>query len=102
MVPVTWYRGDRNGCIRLSHTGDELPIEALQRFLGRWFETDSAGKDTVIKLAQEEGTVGFLMPDLSKNILFPYILSGKVMPKKTFSIGRAEEKRYYLEGRRIK
>ena len=85
----------------------ELPIAALQRFLDHWIESNTGsidyihGKETVRKLAQRPNTVGFLLPDMDKNMLFPYILSGKVMPKKTFSIGRAEEKRYYLEGRKI-
>lgn len=107
-VPVTWICGEREGIARLKIAEGELPIEALQRFLDRWIETDNGtidyihGADTVRKLAQEPGTIGFLLPDLDKSILFPYVLSGKVMPKKTFSIGHAEEKRYYLEGRRIR
>lgn len=107
-IPITWIHGDREGCVNLAAEAGELPVEALQRFLDRWMETNNGsvdyihGKETVRKLAQEQGTVGFLLPELDKSILFPYILSGKVMPKKTFSIGHAEEKRYYLEGRKIK
>jgi len=107
-VPVTWICGKREGCVRLTVAENELPIEALQRFLDRCSETNSVsvdyihGSDTVRDLAKLPGTIGFLLPDFDKSILFPYILSGKVMPKKTFSIGHAEEKRYYLEGRRIK
>ena len=106
--PVTWINGADEGSVRLTCTEGELPIEALQRCLDRWAETNPIaidyihGSETVRKLAQEPNTVGFLVPDFNKSILFPYILSGKVMPKKTFSIGHAEEKRYYLEGRKIK
>lgn len=107
-TPVTWVFGEQEGCVRLAVTAGQLPIEALQRFLDRWMETNDGsidyihGSDTVRKLAREPNTIGFLLPDLDKSILFPYILSGKVMPKKTFSIGHAEEKRYYLEGRKIR
>lgn len=107
-VPVTWICGQQEGCLRLNVAENELLIEVLQRFLDRWIETGSNtidyihGRDTVRKLAQQKGTIGFLLPDFDKAILFPYVLSGKVMPKKTFSIGHAEEKRYYLEGRKIK
>lgn len=107
-IPVTWIHGAQEECVRLQITEGDLPIEALQRFLDRWMETNSGsvdyihGCETVRNLAQEPDTVGFLLPELDKSILFPYILSGKVMPQKTFSIGRAEEKRYYLEGRKIK
>ena len=107
-IPITWVHGTCEGTVNLPVKEDELPVEVLQRFLDRWMETNSGtvdyihGKQTTRKLAQEPGTVGFFPPELDKSILFPYILSGKVMPKKTFSIGHAEEKRYYLEGRKIK
>lgn len=107
-VPITWIRGDQEGIVRLSILPNELPIQVLQRFLDRWVELHNGsvdyihGSDTVRKLAQNDRTVGFLQPDFDKAILFPHILSGKVMPKKTFSIGHAEEKRYYLEGRLIR
>lgn len=107
-IPITWVHGDRDGYVRLALGEGELPVQALQRFLDRWMETNQAsidyihGSETLRKLAQNKDTVGFLLPDFDKSILFPYILSGKVMPRKTFSIGHAEEKRYYLEGRKIR
>lgn len=107
-IPITWLHRDREGIVRLPVKGAELPIEALQAFLDSWSEEHNVsvdyihGSGTVKDLAQNENTVGFLQPDFDKSVLFPYILAGKVMPKKTFSIGHAEEKRYYLEGRRIK
>lgn len=105
---ISWFFGKEKGIVHLEIKDHELPIEALQRFLDNWFESHDGsvdyihGKDTVKKLAQQPDTVGFILPDMSKSILFPYILTGKVMPKKTFSIGHAEEKRYYLEGRKIR
>lgn len=107
-VPVQWFCGADEGVVRLKLKADMLPIEALQLFLEHWTaENDGSidyihGPDTVRSLAQQPGIVGYLVPDLNKSMLFPYVLSGKVMPKKTFSIGSAAEKRYYLEGRKIK
>lgn len=107
-VPIVCLHGNEEYCIRLKAEDGELPIQALQRVLEQWSEAYGVtvdyihGADTVRKLARRENTVGFLLPDFDKSVLFPYILSGKVMPKKTFSIGRAEEKRYYLEGRIIR
>lgn len=106
--PITWIHGEEEGIVHLPTAPGVLPIEALQHFLDRWMDVDTGtidyihGADTVRKLVLEPNTVGFLVPDFYKSILFPYILSGKVMPKKTFSIGKAQEKRYYLEGRKIK
>ena len=107
-IPVTWIHGEDEGVVHMPMNDGELIIEALQRFLDDWaidnFVTIDYihGADSVRALAQNLDTVGLLVPDIEKTILFPYILSGKVMPKKTFSIGHASEKRYYLEGRKIK
>jgi hypothetical protein len=45
--------------------------------------------------------VGVLLPDFAKDDLYRGVLLGGALPKKTFSMGHAEEKRYYLECRRI-
>lgn len=107
-IPVTWIVGSQEGTVRVPCDNNKLIIEQLQQFLDQWISDHDGevdyihGSDTVRMLARKENTVGFLVPDFDKSILFPYILSGKVMPRKTFSIGQAVEKRYYLEGRRIK
>ena len=48
-----------------------------------------------------EGAVGLLLPALEKGDLFRGVVLGGVLPRKTFSMGHAEEKRYYIECRRI-
>ncbi len=45
--------------------------------------------------------MGFLFPGLDKDELFPYVEKYGTLPRKTFSMGEAESKRYYLECRRI-
>ncbi len=47
------------------------------------------------------GGVGFLLPPLAKSDLFKGVVLGGVLPRKTFSMGHAEEKRYYLECRSL-
>ena len=49
----------------------------------------------------KEGAVGLLLPAMHKADLFRGVVLGGVLPRKTFSLGHAEEKRYYLECRRI-
>ena len=49
----------------------------------------------------EKGAVGLLLPAFEKSDLFRGVVLGGVLPRKTFSMGHAEEKRYYLECRRI-
>ncbi len=59
------------------------------------------GSDTTYRLAKADG-VGFLLPPLEKKELFRGVVLGGVLPRKTFSMGHAEEKRYYIECRKIK
>ena len=46
-------------------------------------------------------SVAFLMPPFAKSDLFKGVVMGGVLPRKTFSMGHAEEKRYYMECRKI-
>ncbi|HBQ65123.1 MAG TPA: DUF1015 domain-containing protein, partial [Clostridiales bacterium] len=47
------------------------------------------------------GNVGFMMPPLAKDRLFSLITESGVLPKKSFSMGEAPEKRFYMECRKI-
>ena len=59
------------------------------------------GDDVVKQLASEEGSLGFLVPGIEKNQFFQSIVTDGILPRKTFSMGHAQEKRYYLEARKI-
>ena len=56
--------------------------------------------EVLIDLAKQEHAIGFILPTIDKSQLFPGILTDGVLPRKTFSMGHACDKRYYLEGRR--
>ena len=60
------------------------------------------GDEELVELTRGENAVGFLLPAMEKHQLFRGVISGGVLPRKTFSMGHAREKRYYLEGRKIK
>lgn len=60
------------------------------------------GDDTVVELAAQAGCAGILLPSMDKEELYPSILKSGVFPRKSFSIGHAQEKRYYLECRAIR
>ncbi len=51
---------------------------------------------------KREGHFGIEMRGIQKSELFEYVVKNGVLPKKTFSLGEAEEKRYYIEARKIK
>ena len=57
--------------------------------------------DVVKELASKDNAVGFLLPGIEKNQFFKGIVMDGVLPRKTFSMGHAQEKRYYLEARKI-
>ena len=59
------------------------------------------GIDAVEELA-EKGAIGVILPDISKKTFFQSILTDRAFPRKTFSIGHANEKRYYIEARKIR
>ncbi len=58
--------------------------------------------DTTLELATRRGCPALLLPAMDKNELFPSIMDSGVFPAKSFSIGPARDKRYYLECRKIK
>lgn len=60
------------------------------------------GEDVTIELGSKDGNIGIILPDISKDTFFSDMLKDGAYPRKTFSIGHANEKRYYMEARKIK
>ena len=59
------------------------------------------GDNDLKELAAQEQAIGFLLPVMEKSQLFRGVIADGILPRKTFSMGHAREKRYYLEGRKI-
>lgn len=59
------------------------------------------GTDTVADLGGKPGNVGFYLPAMSKHELFKSVILDGALPRKTFSMGEAWEKRFYLECRKL-
>ena len=53
------------------------------------------------ELSKKPDAIGFLLPAMEKSQLFPAVREGGALPRKTFSMGHAYEKRFYLECRKI-
>ncbi len=60
------------------------------------------GEDDVVEIATRERSCGFLYGGMGKSELFDAVERGGALPRKTFSMGHARDKRYYTELRRIK
>ena len=105
---VEYVMGAERGTLSLDKAKGELAVAVLQEFLDQWMKNNPCeidyihGDDEVAELAQKENAIGFLLPSMEKHQLFRGVISGGVLPRKTFSMGHAREKRYYLEGRKIK
>lgn len=105
---VEYVMGAERGTLYLDRARGELAVAVLQEFLDKWMAENESeidyihGDDEVAQLAQQENSIGFLLPSMEKHQLFRGVISGGVLPRKTFSMGHAREKRYYLEGRKIK
>ena len=83
-------------------------IDSLQEFLEEYAACCGGvidyihDDDAVVRLTKEENSIGFLLPAMDKEDLFRTVITDGVFPKKSFSIGHARDKRYYLECRKIK
>ena len=105
--PVEWYIGEECGTVYLDRARSQLAVGALQTWLDAYMqehpcEIDYIHGDSDLKqLAAQEGAIGFLLPAMEKSQLFRGVIADGILPRKTFSMGHAREKRYYLEGRAI-
>ena len=94
--------------VGFDHTWQPLTVGTVEEFIQDYCADHPGvrvdyihGQDTAYRLAKQDG-VGFLLPPLEKKELFRGVVMGGVLPRKTFSMGHAEEKRCYIECRKIR
>ncbi len=87
----------------INNTTSPLEVGTLQNYLDKkTCEVDYIhGKDVVEKLSMEKGAIGFLLPTPEKSSLFETVIKDGALPRKTFSMGEANEKRFYMEAKKI-
>jgi len=106
---IPFVAGARSGVFVVESPSRHLVVATLQEFLDA-YRTDRKGvridyihgDAAVGALGGQPGNVGFFLPALSKHDLFKTIILDGALPRKTFSMGEADEKRFYLECRKIK
>ena len=100
-IPYYWEGGE--GTLYIEKPVSPLAVGTLQQFLdAKGIKTDYIhGDDVTISLGREPGNMGFLLPPMDKNALFDTVEADGVLPRKTFSMGQANDKRFYLEARKI-
>ena len=109
------YRENGNGAQKyvLLKTGiKELAVSRLQPEIDAFLKESSGsgaapeidyihGSEETLKLGERENAVGILLPPIAKDSFFETINGRGPLPRKSFSMGEADEKRFYLECRRL-
>jgi len=105
-VQVIWSGVEKT--VGMDHPDCAIPVDTLQRYLDDYLrrhpeaEIDYIHGDDVLRaLAQQEHAMGFLVPPIDKGTFFDAIKALGTLPRKTFSMGHAHEKRFYMECRSI-
>jgi hypothetical protein len=94
--------------LTISSPTSNLPVGTLQAFLDDWGKKGGFshidyvhGDEVTIDLGAQPGNLGFVLPAMNKSDLFKTVILDGALPRKTFSMGEAKEKRFYMESRRI-
>ncbi|MEZ0397283.1 MAG: DUF1015 domain-containing protein [Anaerolineales bacterium] len=96
------------GVVEIANPTSNLPVGTLQAFLDGFMKEGGAdkidyvhGEEVVCKLGSQPGNAGFYVPGMAKSDLFKTVILDGALPRKTFSMGEAHEKRFYMEARKI-
>lgn len=96
------------GALTVPEPKAQLEVGTLQTFLDEYLKSAPGrvdyihGEDVAAELSRRPGTIAFLLPAMRKELLFPSVIRDGVLPRKTFSMGQAADKRFYLEARKIR
>ncbi len=85
-----------------------MAVSRLQPVLDRYLAGQAGisidyihGSEEVFRLGAQAGAVAILLPPVEKDSFFTTISSGGPLPRKSFSMGEASEKRFYMECRKL-
>jgi len=96
------------GIIEIANPTSNLPVGTIQACLDAFLKEEGAqkidyvhGAEVVCSLGTQPGNAGFYVPGMHKSDLFKTVILDGALPRKTFSMGEAKEKRFYMEARKI-
>ena len=104
-IVITCQGGEK--AIYITDAPSNLAIGTLQKFLDEYLEANAGeidyihGADVVRNLSQKPDAIGFIVDGMEKNDLFTTVIKDGSLPRKTFSMGEACDKRFYLEAKKI-
>ena len=107
---LLWASNGLTGAMTIPAPVAALTVGTVQDFLDEYLKTAPAGayvdyihgRNPTVALANRPDAIGFLFDGMAKEELFSTVISDGALPRKTFSMGHAEDKRFYTEVRRIK
>ena len=105
---VIYVCGNEKQTLNIVDPPHALPVGTVQMFLDSYLKgTDAVidyihGEDEVELIAKKENSCGFIYGGMGKSELFDAVEKEGVLPRKTFSMGTARDKRYYNEVKKIK
>jgi hypothetical protein len=105
---MPFITGEVEGAFVVNNPRSQLAVGTLQAAIDALLKEIAGtevdyihGADVVKELSKKGGAIGFLLPAMKKSELFPTVMVDGALPRKTFSMGEANEKRYYMECRLI-
>lgn len=105
---IAYTCAEHTGFLTVPNPKVQLAVGTLQTFLDAYVQEYGGevdyihGDDVTDELGGKAGNIGFKLPAMGKEQLFKTVMTDGVLPRKTFSMGHAQDKRYYVEARRIK
>ena len=106
---IDYLYGDIKGTLAVEKPIQQLAVGTLQIFIDDYIKSHEGaevdyihGEDSIKALTQKPNSVGFVFEGMAKDQLFKTVIFDGALPRKTFSMGHAVDKRYYLECRKIK
>ena len=106
---VEYIHAGGEGSVVFRYPTQQLTVGTLQTFIDGYLASHPEasvdyihGVEVTENLARRENAIGFLFDGMAKDQLFKTVICDGALPRKTFSMGHAEDKRYYLECRKIK
>jgi hypothetical protein len=100
--------GHSHAVVEISSPKFNLPAGTIQTFLDLFLKAGGAekidyvhGDDVLLRIGSKPGHVGIYLPAMEKSDLFKAVVLDGALPRKTFSMGEARSKRFYMEARKI-
>ena len=102
-----YFTSDKHVVVTLKDPSANIAAGTLQKVIDELIKKGYSvdyihGADVTDKLGSEKGNIGLFLPAIDKATFFDTNIKDGALPRKTFSMGEANEKRYYMEARAIR